>query len=207
MDTNNFPPLTENHVAVGGDFARVFDHEDYLTMFNSLDEASVVLRAHLILEEFLNIWCARVTTTDDLFSGVFVPFKTKLVIAGNLGLNSGFRDALDKFNDIRNRYSHRRKYLLEQSTLDSLKVKVNKLPSNPPMRPCEEFHLYAYGKDEFGRDHEIRHEWATTDTKKRLLLIFVQLVMKFVQWMQSEFTRRDIEYSLIVVPPIPQGKI
>lgn len=191
-------PVT--HVAVGGDFARVFDHEDYLVMFNSLDEASVVLRAHLILEEFLNIWCGRLTGTDDLFAGTFVPFKTKLVVARNLGMASEYVEILDKINEVRNRYSHRRKYVLEQSTLDGLKNKVNALPSDPPLLPCEQYHIFAQGKDQFGRPQEVRHEWSTTDIKKRVLLVFVQLVMKFVQWMQAEFTRRGVHYNLVVWP-------
>lgn len=186
------------HVGVGGDFARVFDHEDYLIMFNSLDEVSVVLRAHMILEEFLNIWCNLTTGTADLFDGTFVPFKTKLVVARNLGLASEYGDVLDKFNEVRNRYSHKRKYALEQSRLNSIKDKVNALHSEPPMLPCEQFHIYAQGKDQFGRPQEVQHEWASTDTKKRVLLVVVQLVMKFVQWMQAEFNRRGIKYNLVV---------
>ena len=193
-------PNPETHVGVGGDFARVFDHEDYLIMFNSLDEVSVVLRAHMILEEFLNIWCSRVTGTDDLFDGTFVPFKTKLIVARNLGLTPEYEDILDKFNEVRNRYSHKRKYALEYSRLDALKNKVNALHSDPPVLPCEQFHIYAQGKDQFGRQHELQHEWSSTDTKKRVLLVVIQLVMKFVQWMQLEFNRRGIRYSLIVWP-------
>ena len=190
----------ETQVRVGGDFARVFDHEDYLIMLNSLDEVSVVLRAHMILEEFLNIWCSRVTGTEDLFFGTFVPFKTKLVIARNLGLSPEYEDILDKLNEVRNRYSHKRKYAIEQSKLDSLKDKVNALPSEPPLLPCEQYHIFATGQDQFGRPHELRYEWATADTKKRMLLIVIQLVMKFVQWMQIEFLRRGIQYNLVVWP-------
>jgi hypothetical protein len=190
----------DTHVGVGGDFARVFDHEDYLIMFNSLDEVSVVLRAHMILEEFLNIWCSRITGADDLFSGTFVPFKTKLVVARNLGLAQEYEDILDRFNDVRNRYSHKRKYALEQSKLDSLKDKVNALHSEPPMLPCEQYHIFAQGEDQFGHPQEVRHEWSSTDTKKRVLLVIVQLVLKFVQWMQAEFNRRGIRYSLVVWP-------
>jgi hypothetical protein len=197
------PPLTPNpetHVGVGGDFARVFDREDYLIMFNSLDEVSVVLRAHMILEEFLNIWCSRTTGTDDLFAGAFVPFKTKLIVARNLGLASEYEDVLDKFNEVRNRYSHKRKYALELSKLDSIKDKVNALHSAPPILPCEQYHIFAQGKDQFGCSQEVRIEWSSTDTKKRVLLVAVQLVMKFVQWMQTEFNRRGIQYSLVVWP-------
>lgn len=198
MPNRSFHQLAENHVKVGGDFARVFDHDDYLTMLNSLDEASVVLRAHLILEEFLNIWCSRLTNTDDLFSGTFVPFKTKLVVARNLGLAAEYEDILNKFNKIRNDYSHRRKYVLEASKLDAIRINVNALACDPPLLPCEEYHIFAEGPDQHGQRREIIHKWSTTDTKKRILLIFVQLVMKFVQWMQQEFASRRIQYDLIV---------
>lgn len=127
------------HVSVGGDFTRVFDYEDYPGMVNSHDEASVVLRAHLILEEFLNIWSSRSTRTEDLFAGAFVPFKTKLCVCRNLGLSNDYVEVLDKFNDIRNRYSHRRTYALEVNTLDSLRKKVDALTSNTKFLPCDQF--------------------------------------------------------------------
>lgn len=198
MDTPSPKLVPGTHVGVCGDFARVFDQDDYLIMFNSQDEVSVVLRAHMILEEFLNIWCSRVTGTDDLFSGTFVPFKTKLVVARNLGLASEYVDILDGINEVRNRYSHKRKYVLEASKLESLKNKVNALHCDPPLLPCEEYHIFAQGKDQFGRPQEVRHEWSSTDTKKRVLLVVVQLVMKFVQWMQREFNRRGVKYNLVV---------
>jgi hypothetical protein len=200
MTTIPFKSDSETLVSVGGDFARVFDHEDYLIMFNSLDDVSVVLRAHMILEEFLNIWCSRITGTDDLFAGTFVPFKTKLAIARNLGLSPPFETILDKFNEVRNRYSHKRKYVLEQSQLDSIKNKINALESIPPMLPCEQFHLYAQGCDQFGRSQEIRIEWPTADTKKRVLVMSIVLIMKFVQWMQSEFKHRGVKYNLVMWP-------
>ncbi|MCT9118199.1 hypothetical protein N6G02_18815 [Cupriavidus gilardii] len=205
MSNHSLTPSPETYIGVGGDFARVFDTQDYLIMFNSLDEVSVVLRAHMILEEFLNIWCSRVTSTEDLFAGTFVPFKTKLIVARNLGLASEYEDILDRFNEIRNRYSHRRKYALEESRLNSIKDKVNALHSEPPMPPCEEYHIYAQGHDQFGRPQEIRHEWSSADMKKKVLLVVVQLVMKLVQWMQVEFNRRGIQYSLVSWPVSAPG--
>jgi hypothetical protein len=192
-------PDTDRTLNIGGDFVRVFDHEDYLTMFNSLDEVTVVLRSHMILEEFLNIWCNRITNTEDLFSGAFFPFKTKLVIATNLGLAQEYESILDKFNDIRNRYSHKRKYVLEKSQLDAIRNKVNALNATPPMRPCQEFYLEASGNNAFGQRQQIKLEWPAMDTKKKILVIFIQLVMKFTQWMQSEFNRRGISYNLIAM--------
>lgn len=67
--------ITEDHVAIGGDFNKIFDYRDYLAMLNVPDEAMCILRAHLILEEALGLWASKVTETDDLFSGTFVPFK------------------------------------------------------------------------------------------------------------------------------------
>jgi hypothetical protein len=198
------PLFTSGHVGIGGDFASVFDPEDYLSMVNALDEATVVLRAHLVLEEFLNIWASRVTCTDDLFAGAFVQFKTKLVVCRNLGLATDLFEILDKFNDIRNRYSHRRKYALEANALDSLREKVNALKSDHPLLPCEQFEIYLQGTDHSGQRSQLSYTWPTADTKKRLAIVQVILVLKFVQWMQGEFNARGIKYALVVLP-LPQS--
>lgn len=192
------PAQPHTHVKVGGDFARVFDHEDYLAMVNSFDEASVVLRAHLILEEFLNIWSSRCTHTEDLFVGTFVAFKTKLCVCRNLGLSVEYVEVLDKFNEIRNRYSHRRKYALEVNTLDSLRKKVDALACGTDHLPCDQFELLIEGVDSTGQRKQITHTWSTADTKKRIVVILVVLVLKLVQWMQNAFNVRGINYNLIV---------
>jgi len=188
------------HVRVGGDFANVFDHEDYIAMVNAIDEASVVLRAHLILEEFLNIWASRITKTDDLFAGAFVPFKTKLCVCRNLGLSVEFFEILDKFNEIRNRYSHRRKYTLESSKLDSLCKKVDIILSDPEMLSCEKFELFIEGTDSNNQRRQITYTWITADTKKRIILVLIVFILKFVQWMQIEFNALGIKYNLVVWP-------
>lgn len=56
---------TNNHVAVGADFSRIFEPNDFLAMVNIPDEALCVLRAHLILEEFLSLWSSKITRTED----------------------------------------------------------------------------------------------------------------------------------------------
>lgn len=193
-------PANSRLVGVGGDFGRVFDPEDYLTMVNALDEATVVLRAHLVLEEFLNIWASRVTNTEDLFEGIFVQFKTKLAVCKNLGLDASYFEVLDKFNDIRNRYSHRRKYKLEESALTALRDRVDALQSDQLLLPCEKFEMYIEGADVTGQRKKITYTWATADTKKRLATVQVVLVLKFVQWMQREFNKRGIKYNLVVWP-------
>lgn len=81
-------PTAETHVLLGGDFCSVFDQEDYMIMFNSLDEISVVLRAHLILEEFLNIWCSRIGGLKPQGKGA--GFMRKLKSAKDLGLSQEY---------------------------------------------------------------------------------------------------------------------
>lgn len=199
---------SHQYVGVGGDFGRVFDPEDYLTMVNALDEATVVLRIHLVLEEFLNIWSSRITKTEDLFDGTFVQFKTKLIICRNLGLNSAFTEVIDKINDIRNRYSHRRKYKIEENALLSLRDKISALPSEQELLPCEKFEIYLDGVDQNGKRKQISYNWHTADTKKRLAIIQVILVLKLVQWMQKEFNARSISYNLVVFQaPLPPGSV
>lgn len=188
------------HVRVEGDFARVFDANDYKTMINALDEATVVLRAHLIMEEFLNIWAARVTSTEDLFKGSIVPFKTKLAICQNLGFDARFAKVLDKLNNIRNQYSHRRKYQLEESRLNSLRDAVDALPSLNPTQPCSEFEIWLEGTDISGARHQMTYTWATADVKKRMTIVQVIAVLKLVQWMQGAFNTRGVKYDLIVMP-------
>lgn len=90
---------------------------------------------------------ARVTATKDLLEGGFVAFKTKLSICKNLGFASEFAEVFDRMNTIRNRYSHRRKYKLEDSRLVSLRDAVDALPSPYPLVPCEKFEIYLEGQD------------------------------------------------------------
>jgi hypothetical protein len=119
-------------------------------MVHSRDEAAVVLKAHLILEEFLNIWTSKVTGTEDLFAGCFVPFKTKLSISKNLGLPNDFFVALNKFNDIRNKYSHRRQFNADLQAINSISMKVDSISSDVKLNKCDQFHIELSGLDASG---------------------------------------------------------
>jgi len=191
---------TDTYITIGGDFAKVFDQEDYMIMINALDEASVVLRAHLILEEFLNIWASRLTKTDDLFAGLFVSYKTKLFICRNLGLPAQYFEIIDKFNEFRNRYSHRRKFSIEANALNSVCEKIDALPSTPEMFTCKNFELFIEGTDNTGMRRKLSYTWETADVKKRITVTVIVFVLKLVKWMQSEFSARGIQYDLIVWP-------
>jgi hypothetical protein len=84
--------------------------------------------------------------------------------------------------------------------LNSLRDRVNALPAEPELRPCEEFEIYLEGTDQTGQRKQASYSWATSDTKKRLAVIQVILVLKLVQWMQKAFNARGIAYNLVVWP-------
>lgn len=191
--------MNEKIVAVGGDFNRIFDHKDYLVMISIPDEATCILRGHLILEEVLNLWTSKLTNTVDLYSGAFVPFKTKLVVSKNLGMSQELFSVLDKVNDIRNRFSHRKGYQIENSAIDSLKKRVDSILEPATIQKCETFHVYVGGKDQNGNPTELKYTWESSDNRVKFVLIFVILMLKLTHWIQIEFKNRGIDYTIISI--------
>ncbi len=189
--------MDEQHIEVGGDFNRIFDHQDYLAMISIPDEATCILRAHLILEEVLNLWASKLTRTDDLYDGTFVSFKIKLVVAKNLGMDQTLCSVLDKINDIRNRFSHRKGYKFEDSMVNALKERVNALVEGAKVQPCETFHVFAGGKDVDGNSVERTYSWKDSDNRMKFVLVFVILMLKLAYWIQEEFNRRRIEFTIL----------
>ena len=189
--------MDDRQVAVGGDFNRIFDHKDYLTMISIPDEATCILRGHLILEEVLNLWSSKLTDTDDLYAGIFVSFKTKLVVSKNLGMSEELFTVLDKINEIRNKFSHRKGYQLEKSQIEALKNRVDSIVESAKIQNCETFHIFVGGKDENGNPKEITYTWNKSDNRVKFVLVFVILMLKLTHWIQNEFNKRGIEYTIV----------
>ena len=166
-------------------------------MVNTPDEAACVLRGHLVLEEFLHLWIDKITSTDDMFSGVFVPFKSKLQISRNLGLNQDHFKVLDKINEIRNRFGHRKGYEMEVSTLDSLADKIDQIPEPEKMLPTRDFEAYLSGKDQNGNLVNKKFRYAESDCRMKFIILFVVYMLKLSWWLQTEFNNRNIKYTII----------
>lgn len=186
----------DRHVPVGGDFVRIFDEQTFLSMLNSRDEAVVALKFHLVMEEFINIWCSKTTGLDDLFKGMdFVPFKTKLQIARNLGLTDDFFRSLDKLNGIRNKYSHRLKFEVGNSDVESLAALIDNCAVDSKVNRCSDFSVESSGLGQGGVRVSEKHNWSS-DNKKKLFIMCVTLTMKLTFWMQERFNEREISYTL-----------
>ncbi len=188
--------MNDTRVPIGGDFSQIFDAKDYLAMLNIQDEATCILRGHLILEEVLNLWSSKVTGTVDLYSGIFVPFKTKLVISKNLGMNEDIYKVFDSVNVIRNRFSHRKGYELEKSEIVALKSKVNRILPLAKVNDCEEFYIVSEGKDQYGNPGEMTYKWAESDNRIKFLIALITLMLKLTYWIQEEFISREINYKI-----------
>ena len=152
----------------------IFDHKDYLAMINIPDEATCVLRGHLILEEVLNLYSSKLTNTEDLFAGPFISFKNKLHICKNLGFSEEIFETFDKINDTRNRFSHRKGYVLQHSEINALKDRINKIVKSAKIQnSAEDFHVFTSGKDKNGETKEITYKWESSDNRIKFVLIFV----------------------------------
>ncbi|MDV2452960.1 hypothetical protein [Xanthomonas hortorum] len=198
--------IGNSHIAVGGEFTKIFDHETFLSMLNSTDEAGVALKFHLIMEEFLNIWCSKIAGVEDLFSDLeFVPFKTKLQIAKNLGMGSDLFRAFGKLNVTRNKYSHRLNFKASPGDLESLSTLIDNSVPEAQVLSCCEFVIESSGLDQDGvRVHQV-HGWSSSSSKK-LFIMCALLTIKATFWMQEEFNKRGIQYTLIAGLPQHEGQ-
>lgn len=188
---------SRTHKNFYGKFAEIFDKDDFLSMLNTNDESTVVLKGHLIVEDFLNVWSSLITSTEDLYAGGFVNFKTKINISKNLGLPDGICRALEKINDIRNRYSHRRKYRISTQEIDALRKSIDNSAPGIKVVSCEEYTLESSGLDENGVRRHLMYDWKNSDSAKKLFIMFVTFLMKLVFWIQGEFSARGIGYPMI----------
>ncbi|MAE39893.1 MAG: hypothetical protein CML07_03025 [Psychrobacter sp.] len=180
-------------------FEKVLDNQDILGMYNIPDESACILKAHLILEDLISLYCSKLTNVDDLFTGIFVPFKTKLVIAKNMGLNGDAYKILNKINDIRNKFSHRRRHKLESSQLEELKNQVNSFISQSEITRCEEFNLSVTGKGQNGEPGTRVYKWASAEHRIKFIILFMNLMVRLVWWIQSDLKSKNIDYSILPI--------
>ncbi|NOH60212.1 hypothetical protein F0261_19495 [Alteromonas sp. 07-89-2] len=180
-------------------FEKLFDNEDMLSMYNIPDESACLLKAHLILEDLITLYCSKLSDVEDLFSGVFVPFKTKLVISRNMGLHIDAYKILDKVNDIRNKFSHRKRHKLEDSQVEGLRVQVNSFLADANITPCEEFKLSVKGKDQHGTPSEKVHDWTSSEPRLKFIILFINLMVRLVWWIQNEFKGKNIDYAMLPI--------
>lgn len=115
---------------VGADFSNIFDVNSIITAMNTNDEIGAVLRIHFMLENFIELWCNKISKNEDFFN--FRPrpsFSLKLEIAKKLGLNAEMARFIKTFNTIRNDMAHQKENFLSTDIFDSLRHALDSMPS------------------------------------------------------------------------------
>lgn len=182
------------YIRIDGDFTSIYNLKNMEGLINANDEISVILRGHLILEEFLNLWIEK-NINYNIFDDGFFSFKTKLNISKKIGLPSDYFDALNSINTLRNKLSHRIGYQVQESELNVIKSKVDRIDIGDSLLNCEQItttRVYHIG----GSAESETRNWQSSDINNKLVIIFVILAIKLTTWIQKEFIYRNISYRI-----------
>jgi len=118
--------MPEGYVVVNGDLGFFLDASKYAPILNINDEAAVMLRLSLIIENFLEVFINNVRQpgTENFVrpSRYFMP-KVELSVA--LGLPISIANALVKLNSVRNKFAHKIDYVMSESDFNEIDIVVN----------------------------------------------------------------------------------
>jgi hypothetical protein len=132
-----------------------------------------------------------------MFNGVYIPFNSKLQVSRNLGLNKLHFEVLHHINKIRNRFGHRKGYMMEKSEIEALANKIDAITDPEKMLPCREFSAFLSGEDKNGNRKDMEYKYETSDSRMQFIILFVAYMLKLSWWLQSEFNNRNIRYTII----------
>ena len=85
-------------------------------------------------------------------------------------------------------------------------MKVDALPSGRSgFLPCDQLCVYLEGTN-MATGERVKQEYLykDADLNKKIMIVFVTLVMKLLIWMQEQFIQRRIDYKLISDLPVPK---
>lgn len=182
------------YVRISGDFESIFNQKNMQGLINSNDEIAVILRGHLILEEFLNLWVLK-NLGYDIFGDKFFAFKTKLDISMRVGLRKEFINVLSEINTLRNKLSHRIGFEIKISDLNSIRDKVNRIKTSKEVDDCDTLTLTRVYHQDNGIE-SFSMDWNSSDFTNKLIAIIYTLIMKLIIEFQDEFIARDIDYKI-----------
>ena len=78
------------------------------------------------------------------------------------------------------------------------------LPPTEKILACQKFSIFISGTNtSTGEKVQQEYQYKEADLNKKIIIIFIVLVMKLLIWMQSEFVRRGISYTIISDLPVP----
>ncbi|WP_353161968.1 hypothetical protein [Acinetobacter guillouiae] len=182
----------EGVVRVGGDVRGAYDNEVMTALANTQDLIGAVLRIHFCLEEFLNIWCNKISGDADFFDIGFIGFDKKSKIAQKLGLPANVIEVFLQFNKLRNKYAHDTSANITIQKLDEIRVKIDNLPCygevEIPKINDPKFETYAGSKI-------ISWDGDNITIKDKLVLLYFVLSIKIIGIYVVELKKRNISFE------------
>lgn len=165
------------------------DLEVLVKMVETEDDVGCVLRSHLVLEQFLNVYVSDRVGVKNFFSEMRLRFSDKLNIAERLGLNYEIFAALKMLNRIRNNIAHESNFCVEINDVEKLKSAVWNVRFKGEKFPTpEDMKLYiAPG----GRaDKSQTYDFSTGDVRVKFILVVGGMLSKCTFWLHKDAVER-----------------
>lgn len=129
------------YVAINNDLGFFLDVEKFAPLLSINDEASVLLRLSLLIENFLEVFINNVRKPDtEKFVKPSRYFTPKLKICVALGLPLSIANSLVKLNSIRNKFAHKIDYSMTSEDYLDIERSVNIIDINE-VNPLEAFNM------------------------------------------------------------------
>lgn len=179
----------------GGDIAGAYDLDTIIALINTKDLIGAVLRIHFCLEEFLNIWCDKITICEDFFNlgrGKYIGFDMKLAISKKLGLPSDLAEVFMLFNRVRNKFAHKTNVVITDDELNSIRYAIDRITTyGSTMIPKMDDPSWEGELD--GR--KVSWNMPNATVIDRLIFIYFTFSMKVISSFDKELSEKGIPFS------------
>lgn len=186
------------YVAINSDLGFFLDAEKYAPILKINDEAAVLLRLNLLIENFLEVFIKNVRRPGtEVFVKPVRYFKTKVELSVALGLPTSIANALLLLNTIRNKFAHKIDYVMTASDYEEIDSAVNSIDVET-VNPLNRFnmesiqYMFEAGVDSLVFVRSL--DYSTSDKQKRLYrlvgAVFI-LANKCAFFTLNELQRQD----------------
>lgn len=181
-------------VRAGGDIATIFDDNLTTALINTHDLIGAILRIHFCLEEFIKIWCNKVTNTDDFFDlgkGKFITFDLKLALAKKLGLPEDIATIFKLINSIRNKFAHDINAIINLNEVNDIRYKIDSLKTYGSVKipKCNTPHFKTIiGNKLISWNDDIT-------TKDHMIILYLTLSIKLISIFKFELNNKGISFN------------
>ena len=182
-------------VRAGGDVAAIFDDNLITALINTHDLIGAILRIHFCLEEFIKLWCNKVTNTDDFFDlgkGKFITFDLKLALAKKLGLPKDIATIFKLINGIRNKFAHNINAIISLKEVNDIRYKIDNLKTYGSIKipKCNDsnFKTIIGNKLLSWNDNDIT-------TKDHMILLYLTLSIKLISIFKFELNNKGLSFN------------